>query len=150
MLYTTYKIYAGVLMEMLRKKVEKKKVLPETQAEFSKGKGTMDNVYVLRHVMRKELRKKEGKVYGFFMDLRATFDRVDRNVLWEAMEGRRVRRRLIKTVKEIYENTKNTVRVQDKVSGWFWTRRGMRQGCPLNPLLFSILIADVEEEMKRG
>lgn len=137
-------------MEMLRKEVEKKKVLPETQAEFSKGKGTMDNVYVLRHVVRKELRKKEGKVYGFFMDLRAAFDRVDRNVLWEAMEGRRVRRRLIKTVKEIYENTKNTVRVQDKVSGWFWTGRGMRQGCPLNPILFSILIADVEEEMKRG
>lgn len=136
-------------MEMLRKEVEKKKVLPETQAEFSKGKGTMDNVYVLRHVVRKELRKKEGKVYGFFMDLRAAFDRVDRNVLWEAMEGRRVRKRLIKTVKEIYENTKNTVRVQDKVSGWFWTGRGMRQGCPLNPILFSILIADVEEEMKR-
>lgn len=137
-------------MERLRKEVEKKKVLPEIQAEFNKDKGTMDNVYVLRHVVRKELRKKEGKVYGFFMDLRTAFDRVDRNVLWEAMEGRRVRRRLIKTVKEIYENTKNTVRVQDKVSSWFWTGRGMRQSCPLNPILFSILMTDVEEEMKRG
>lgn len=31
----------------------------------------------------------------------------------------------------------------------FWTARGMRQGCPLNLVLFNILILDIEEEIVR-
>jgi len=44
--------------------------------------------------------------------------------------------------------TKNAVRVQRNISNWFWTRKGVRQGCPLSPVLFALVIADVEEEMK--
>lgn len=35
----------------------------------------------------------------------------------------------------------------EEVGERFWTGRGVRQGCPLNPLLFNILITDMEEEM---
>lgn len=31
----------------------------------------------------------------------------------------------------------------------FWTEKGVRQRCPLNSVLFNILIADIEEEMRR-
>lgn len=46
LLCTAYKLYAGVLTERLRAKVEEKGALPETQADFRKKRGTMDNIYV--------------------------------------------------------------------------------------------------------
>lgn len=66
------------------------------------------------------------------------------------MERRRVKRELTERVKEIYESTRNVVRIHEEMSGWFWTEAGMRHGCPLSPILFTLLIADVEEEMKKG
>lgn len=39
------------------------------------------------------------------------------------------------------------MRVGGELGGSFLTARGVRQGCPLSPLLFNIVIANLEEEM---
>ncbi|XP_078036902.1 uncharacterized protein LOC144470014 [Augochlora pura] len=74
-----YKIYATILNEKLRKDVEEKGILPDTQAGFRKHSGTIDNAYILQHVVERETLKKKGKVYALFVDLKATFDTVKRN-----------------------------------------------------------------------
>lgn len=54
-----------------------------------KGRGTRDNIYVLNHIIQKEIRKKGGRVFRFFMEIsKSAFDRVDRKILWETMERR--------------------------------------------------------------
>lgn len=150
LLCTAYKVYAAILAERLREEIERKGRLPETQAGFRKGRGTMDNIIILQQTINKEINKKKGKMYGFFIDLKAAFDKVDRRILWRAMEERGIRRGLVERVKEIYEQTKNAVRIRESITDWFWTCKGVRQGCPLSPLLFALVIADIEEEMKKG
>lgn len=49
----------------------------------------------------------------------------------------------------MFRETKSRVRVGEKTGEEFWTARGVRQGCPLSPLLFSVLLADLEEVMKK-
>lgn len=66
LLCTAYKIYANILTERLRIKIEEKGALQETQSGFRRGRETMDNVYILQHVIRRELRKKGERVFGFF------------------------------------------------------------------------------------
>lgn len=38
----------------------------------------MDAIYVLNHVVDREIGGKKGKIFAFFADLKAAFDRVDR------------------------------------------------------------------------
>jgi len=95
LLCTAYKIYVAILTKRLREEIEEKGSLPETQTGFRLGRGTMDNVRILQQVINKEISKKKGKVYGFFLDLKATFDKMDRKILWKAMEETDIRRGLI-------------------------------------------------------
>ncbi|XP_067207866.1 golgin subfamily A member 6-like protein 22 [Linepithema humile] len=139
--------------ERLRREVEKKEIVPENQTGFRKGMGTLDNIYIMNYLVNRQLEKKKGKMTALFIDLKAAFDSVDRGVLVGAMRERGVREGLVERVEEVLKETKSKVRVGGEVGENFWTARGVKQGCPLSPLLFNIMLADIEEEMgkvKRG
>jgi len=85
-----------------------------------------------------------------FMDLKAAFDSGNRRTLIDTMRERGIRKGLVERVEEVLRETKSRVRIERELGGGFWTGRGLRQrGCPMNPLLFNILIADIEEEMEK-
>lgn len=84
-----------------------------------------------------------------FIDLKAMFDSVDRRVLGRSLGGRGVSVKLRVRIIKIYEETRNVVRVGDRVGKKFWTEKGVRQGYPLSPLLFNLLIVDMEEGLGR-
>ena len=49
----------------------------------------------------------------------------------------------------MYRETKSRVRRGKELGEAFWTARGLRQGCPLSPMLFNVVVADLEEVFKR-
>lgn len=67
----------------------------------------------------------------------------------ETMRERRMKKGLVRRVEQILKETRNKARIGKRVEENFWTAKGVRQGCPLSPLLFNILLADIEEEMGR-
>lgn len=86
MLCAAYKIYAEIIRGRLEKEVERKKMLPESHAEFRKGRSTIDNIFVLDHLIHREQQKKgKEKIYALFVDLKAAFDNIDRGKLWEIL-----------------------------------------------------------------
>lgn len=95
---TLYKIYASALVERIKKEVEKKGVISQNQTGFRKGMGTMDNIYVLNYMVNRQLEKKGGKLVALFVDLKAAFDSVDREVLMEVMRERGLREGLVRRV----------------------------------------------------
>lgn len=57
--------------------------------------------------------------------------------------------KLVKNIKKIYEETKSRVQVGKEKTEGFWTTKGLRQGCPLSPLLFILHISEIKDYLRR-
>ncbi|XP_043468318.1 uncharacterized protein LOC122502364 [Leptopilina heterotoma] len=146
-----YKVYAEVVRKRLEDKVEALGCIPDNQTGFRKGMGTLDNIYVLNYLVSRNLGRKGGKLMATFVDIKAVFPSVNRGLLWEVLKERGVEQGLVERIKEFYEDTRERVKIGKKLGKVFWLGRGLRQGCPLSPLLFNVLMSDLEEKMyKRG
>lgn len=141
LLSTLYKVYTMVLTERLREE-EREGIIPQNKTGFRKGMGTVYNIYVLNYIANRQLERTGGKLTVMFMDLKAAFDSMDRGMLLREMKGRRIRKGIVERVKEVMRETKSRVRMEGETGEAFWTARGVRQGCPLSPLLFNVLLAD--------
>lgn len=63
-----------------------------------------------------------------------------------SMREREIREGLKERVEEMLRKARSRVRVEDRKG--FWTRI-VRRGCSANPVLFNILMANLEEEMNK-
>lgn len=147
---TLYKVYVGVLTERLKEEIEEKGMMSPCQTGFRKGMGVIDSVYVLNYLVNRQLGRKGGMVIATFIDSKAAFDSIDREKLMEALIERGVREGLRNRVEEVYRETRSRVRVGEKVGESFWTARGVRQGCPMSPYLFNLMVVDIEEVLRKG
>lgn len=111
LLYTAYKIYAEILRKKLKKEIELKGMLPEGQAGFRKGKSTIDNIFILNHLIQRKKRKGEKKIY-MFADLKAAFDKVDREMLWKTLKRKGIKTKAVSRIEKIYEETVMAVRTR--------------------------------------
>lgn len=73
-----------------------------------------------------------------FVDLKAAFDTVDKEVLTKKKREKGIREKLVERVEEVIRKTKNRVGVGRIIKEEFWMARRMRQECPLSSLLFNI------------
>lgn len=82
LLCTVYKIYAKVLRRRLEEWIDRKELLSESQGGFRRDRRTMDNIFILKHVVQSEGRKEDDKkLYAMFMGLKVAFDNVEREKL---------------------------------------------------------------------
>lgn len=75
----------------------------------------------MNHIVQREKEKgrDKGKGYALFIDLKAAFDNVNREKLWEIMEEKEISTDLIKRIRKIYEDADVRIRTKDGVTRGF-------------------------------
>ena len=127
------KVYVKLLIRRLHVDMEDR--VHDPQHGFRRGRGTADCLFNLRRVV--ELARAHATpMHAAFVDSKA-FDSVNHEALWGVLEARGIHPKLISLIKDLYEG--NRVRVAGQ-SEWYCICTGVRQGCPLSPLLFNIFM----------
>lgn len=106
-------------------------------------------IYVLNNFISKQVERGKEEIMILFVDLKAAFDSVDREKLVKAIRERGVKEGLVKRCEVVLREMKDKTG-EEKEGEEFWTVRGVRQRYALSPCLFSLIIADVEKEIRKG
>jgi hypothetical protein len=95
-------------------------------------------------------RRKHNKQDTFlcFVDFRKAYDLVPHEALMRKVEAAGVGGTFLSLIKSLYDNSSMTVRVGDDLSDPYTLGRGLRQGCPLSPMLFNVFINDILDDCK--
>lgn len=140
------KLYAMLLNGRLSDWAEANGKRALGQAGFRQGFRTTDNCFVLR-ALAERARARRQKLYICAVDLEKAFDSVDRPLMWEALQCAGIGSCMLGTIQALYADVPVYVKTAEGLSGTFQSTIGVKQGCPLSPLLFGIFLDDFELHM---
>jgi len=142
-----YKLYCSIINERLTKWVERHGNIVDEQNGFRKARSTVDHLVSLTNII--DTRKKARlSTFCAFIDFKKAYDFVSRNILWQQLMSIGVNGRIFKAVTSLYSSVSACVRVNGHLTDWFEVGAGLRQGCPLSPLLFNLFINDLALKLK--
>ena len=102
---------------------------------FRKGRGTRDQIANIHWIIEKK-RALQKNISFCFIDYVKAFDCVDHN--WNILKEMGILDHLTCLLRNLYAGQEATVRTRHRITDWFKTGKGIRQGCILSPCLFNL------------
>ena len=131
------KVLGYVIIVRIRDALDNK--LRKEQAGFRRGKGFMQQIFILRNIIDQCL-EWNSPLFINYVDFRKAFDSIHRESLWRIMKYYGIPSKIINLVKMSYKNFRCAVEHDGKLSKWFPVMSRVRQGCVMSGFLFVLVI----------
>jgi exonuclease III len=136
------KLICAMLAQRISVALETRNRIYTGQGGFREKEEAIEHVVCLHEI--KLRRKRQGEpTYIAFIDFRKAYDSVPHGALIAKLSAIGVHGRSLELVRDLYKDNRLRVRVSKRLSEEIPYERGVRQGCPLSPLLFNIFINDI-------
>eukprot|EP00983_Pelagomonas_calceolata_P019708 620785-Pelagomonas_calceolata.AAC.1 len=147
-----YRIYANVLKDLVTNWCVQKNKVPDTQFGFYPGRSSLHPLFILRHLKHaaKKLKPRQSpRLHAAFVDFSQASDTVPRLQPWDHLQRIAMPTLLLQAIKETYRDDEYILTDGDKRAHVHPTN-GVKQGCPLSPLLLSLYINDMGRDTSEG
>ena len=143
------KLYASHLLTELTSWIDDNNIIGPEQAGFRAGRSTLEQCLILFHLAEKQLASPHSRLFTAFLDLRAAFDLINRNLLWAKLIKLGIDNKLLSLIQRLYATTSCQVRYDDlgNLTENITTTRGVKQGCVLAPTLFNLFLNDLSPHL---
>ena len=121
--------------------------LVEEQNGFRQDRSCQDHVFSLTTIIQNRLQAKKS-TFCCFVDYTAVFDSVQRCLLLYALKQAGVSGKFLRITNALYTYTQSAVKVNSKITQWFYTQTGIRQGQNDSPTAFAVFINSLALKIK--
>ena len=130
-------------MGRLRKSI----ILDERQKGFVPVDGCFENVKIIQQIVKQQT--KNRKEYNLvFIDLAKAFDTVSHLSIEKGLKRKGIPEQVRETILAMYKDASTKLTVGGKTTRRININSGVKQGCPLSPLLFNLIIDELIEKLK--
>ena len=137
MLNVSFKIFTKVLANKLT--VVANKVTRQSQTTFMPGKNVLEGVVILHETIH-ELHKKKKNGVILKLDFEKAYDKVNWSFVQQTIRMKGFSPIWCKRIEEVVSRGSVGIKVNEEVGHNFQTRKGLRQGDPLSPTLFNLVV----------
>ena len=128
------RLYAKVWDKRLRANIK----LGDRQKDFVPVDGCFENVKILQNIIKQQRRKR--KEYNIvFLDLAKAFDLVSHQSIRKGLIRKGIPPTVIEGIMNMYKRSTTKISVGSQTTRTININSGVKQGCPLSPLLFNLI-----------
>lgn len=141
-----YRLFAQVLKAWMSAWAEQSGHLTELQNGFRRGRRVEDNLFVLSQCI--DIARKESRgLVTCFLDVTKAYDNVPHGRMLQHMSELAMQSKWIDLLRRLYTSNKVVACFGEVHTEPVAIHRGLKQGCPLSPLLYMLYVAGLEKAL---
>jgi hypothetical protein len=137
LLNVSFKIFTKVATNRLS--IVAQKIIRPTQTTFLLGRNIMEGVVILHETIH-ELHSKKQDGIIFKIDFEKAYDKVKWSFLQQTLRMTGFSQKWCSRVKQFTQGGNVNIKVNDQLGSYFQMKKGLRQGDPMSPILFNIVV----------
>ena len=139
---TIYNIYATAIAKRVTSWAIDSNTMSPSQKGFLPYEGCLEHGFTLRTILQDARRRKQA-LSATWLDLKDAYTSVPHATLMRVLKLAGLRGSTLEIIRDIYTDSTTHVRTKSGLTPSIVCRRGVKQGCPLSPILFNLVMEAV-------
>lgn len=134
-----YKLFVALLSDRLAKWADKNNLLSDAQKGFRQGEGCYEHTFLLQSIV-KDARNNGKNLSIAWLDLQNAFGSVPHSAINTTLKHMGLPDELLNLFGNLYDNSSSTFQTNEGATVPINILAGVKQGCPLSPILFNLTL----------